>query len=95
MNFSLKWRFKCKLNPKVWLEHGHKIGEDWSINALRLVSESDCIGPARLVVKEAPNWEFVELDNYICPVLHNQINLGNNVLYNLLDYGNEFVEKLS
>ena len=38
--------------------------------------------------------EFVEVDEYICLVLNNQINLGNNVIYNLLDYGNEFTEKL-
>ena len=25
---SPKWCFKCKLYPKVWLEHGHVIGED-------------------------------------------------------------------
>ena len=31
----------------------------------------------------------------MCPVLHNQINLGNNVLYNLLDYGNKFIERLT
>ena len=31
----------------------------------------------------------------MCPVLHNQINLGNNVLYNLLDYGNEYIENLT
>ena len=85
---SPKWCFKCKLHPKVWLEHGHKIGEDWTINALRLVSESDCTGPAWLGVKEVPIWEFVEVDKYICPVLHNYINLGNNVWYNLLNYGN-------
>ena len=60
---SPKWCFKCKLNLKVWLEHGHKIGEDWTINDLRIVSESDCEGPARLDVKGAPIWEFIELDN--------------------------------
>ena len=27
--------------------------------------------------------------------LHNQINLGNNVFHNLLDYGNENIEQLS
>ena len=27
-----------------------------------------------------------------CPILHNQINLGNNC-FNLLDYGNEYIEK--
>ena len=25
---SPKWCFKYKLYPKVWLEHGHVIGED-------------------------------------------------------------------
>ena len=39
--------------------------------------------------------DFVEVDNYICPILHNQINLGNNIFHNLLDYGNENIEKLS
>ena len=64
------------------------------MNALSLVSESDCTGPARLSLKEAPIWEFVEADKFICPVLHNQITLGNNVLYTLLDYGNEFIENI-
>ena len=92
---STKWCCKCKLNPKVWLEHEHKIGENWAMNALRLVSESDFTGSTRLGVKEAPIWKFVEVDKYICPVLHNQTNLGNNVWYNLLNYGNEFIEKLT
>ena len=86
-----KWCFKCKFNLKVWLEHERKIGQDCTINVLRLISESNCSGPARLGVKESPIWECVELDNCICPVLHNQINLGKNVLYNLLDYGNKFI----
>ena len=45
--------------------------------------------------KKVPIWEFVEVDEYICLVLNNQINLGNNVIYNLLDYGNEFIEKIT
>ena len=65
------------------------------MNTLRLVSELDSIGSTRLSVQEAPIWEFVEVYNYICPVLHNQINLGNNILYNLLEYGNKFIEKLT
>ena len=54
----------------------HKIGEDWILNALRLVSESDSTGSARLGIIEASIWEFVEVDKYICPILRNQINLG-------------------
>jgi len=49
-----------------------------------------------LGVKEEPYWDFVEVDNYICLILHNQINLGNNVFHNLLDYGNvKNIEKVS
>ena len=48
-----------------------------------------------LGVKEEHYWDFVEVDNYICPILYNQINLRKNVFHNLLDYGNENSEKLS
>ena len=83
------------MHPKVWLEHGHKIGEIWTINALRLVSESDSTGSIRLGVKVTPIWAFVEVDKYICPVLYKQINLSINVLYNLFYYRNELIEKLT
>ena len=45
-----------------------KIGEDWTINALRLILESDSTGSAKLGVKEVPIWEFIhEVDKYIGP----------------------------
>ena len=47
-----------------------------------------------LGVKEEPYWDFVEVDNYICPIFHNQINLGNNVFHHLLYYSNENIEQL-
>ena len=34
------------------------------------------------------------MDNFIYPILHNKINLGNNIFHNLLDYGNKYIEKL-
>ena len=82
---SSTWCFKCELYPKVCLKRGHKIGEDWTMNALILVSESNSTGLAGHGVKESPIWDFFEVDKYICPVLHNQINLTNNVLHTLLD----------
>ena len=47
-----------------------------------------------LGVKEEPYWDFVEVDNYICPIFHNQINLGNNIFHHLLYYSNENIEYL-
>ena len=92
---SPKRCFKCKLHLKVWLEHGHKIGEDQAINTFRLASESDSTGFARLGVKETPSWECVEVDKYICPILLNQIDLGSNVLYDLLDCETKYIENVS
>ena len=48
-----------------------------------------------LGVKEEPYWDFVQVDNFIYPIFHKQINLGNNFFHNLLDYGNKYIEKLS
>ena len=36
-----------------------------------------------------------QVEIFCCPILHNQINLWNNVIHNLLYYGNEYIEKLS
>ena len=38
---------------------------------------------------------ILEVDNFVCPILHNQITLSNNVVHNLLDYGKECNENLS
>ena len=35
------------------------------------------------------------MDNFICPLLHNQIHLGNKLFHNLLEYGNEYIKNLS
>lgn len=55
--------------------------------------ESDSTYSAQLGVKEIPICECIEEGKYICHILYNQINLGNNILYNLLDQGNELIEK--
>ena len=42
--------------------------------------------------KEKPYLDYAEVDNCICPILHNQINLGNKIFHNLLVYGNKNIE---
>ena len=53
------------LHPKVQLERGHKIGNDWSIKALRLMFESDSAGYVRVGTKEVPIQEIFEVSTYI------------------------------
>ena len=62
---------------------------------LNLRCRSDKIGSSRWGVKEYPYWKFVLVNHYTSPILHNQNNLGYNVLYNLLDYVNDKIEKIS
>ena len=71
------------------------MGDVWIIETLKVMSKSNAKNDDYLGVKEQPYQGFIEVDNFICPILHNQINLGNNVFHNLLDYGNEYIEKLT
>ena len=59
------------------------------------MSRSIKIGLPRLGIKESLYWGFIPVDNYISPILHNQVSLGNNVSYNLLYCGNEKIKKIS
>ena len=36
-----KWCIKCTLHPKVWSEYGHINGDNWTIDALRLMYQLD------------------------------------------------------
>ena len=71
------------------------MGDEWSIESLKVMFQSRGTNFGSLGVKEEPYQDFDEVDTYTCQILHNQINLGNNVFHNLLDYGNENIEKLS
>ena len=63
----------------------------WNSESKVIVRKNaECLG-----VKEEPYLDFIQVDNFICPIRHNQINLENNVFHNLLDYSNKYTEKLS
>ena len=59
------------------------------------MSQSDSSGSTRLGVKEAPIGWCVEVDKHFCLILRNHINLGNNVFYNLLDYGIKYIKNIT
>ena len=92
---SPHWCIKCQSTSKYWKLSNHTTGDEWSIENIKIMFQSGKKDAESVGVKEEPYWDFVEVDNYICPILHNQINLGNNVFHSLLDYGNENIETLS
>ena len=71
------------------------MGDEWTIETLKVVSQSGKKNADSLGVKEESYWNFVEVDNFISPILRNQINLDNIFFITLLNYGNEYIEKLS
>ena len=82
---------KCKSPSKFWKLFNHSMDDEWTIETLKVMSQSggnaECLG-----VKEEPYWDYVEVDNFICPILYNQINLGNSVFHNLSDYGKKILK---
>ena len=69
--------------------------DEWTIETLKVISQSGRKNDECLGVKETPYWNFVEINKFICLILPNQINLGNNFFHNLSDYSNEYIEILS
>ena len=70
------------------------MGDEWSIENLKTMLQSGGGNAESLGVKEEPYWDCVEVYSCICSILYNQNNSGNNVFHNLLDYGNENIEKI-
>ena len=58
-------------------------------------SSSISTGSIRRVMKEVPIWEYVKIEKYTCSIFHNHINMGDKDLYKLLNYGNDYIEKIT
>ena len=56
---------------KHWKLSNHYMGDKWTIKTLKVMSQSGKKNSVSLGVKEEPYWGFVEVDNNICPILHN------------------------
>ena len=72
----------------------------WSLAVLNLIyKQSLCLSKCKLTqagwVRSMAIWDSVPVKNFIVPVLHIQIGLGNYFLKNLLDYIDSDVQKLS
>jgi len=100
-NMSSVWCTWCKLSKVEWAQTGHPLGECWTINDLLDLRQNVACGNLASVTEnlkgcmEEPLFDSVPVDNYIIPVLHLLIGIGNNLLNSLLEWVAERVEKLS
>ena len=66
------------------------------MDLLKQMASSDTKGVARKGVKENPFYDAtIEVKDYITPILHLQIGLGNDIFCHLLDWIDRDVEKIS
>ena len=76
------------------------MGTKWNLAGLKLkYKKSLCLSKCELTqergVRSMEMWDSVPVKDFIVPVLHLQIFLGNNFLNNLLDIIESDVDKLS
>ncbi len=78
-NMSSVWCTWYKLSKRAWAHPGHHSGECWTIIKRFM---------------ELPLFDSILVKNYIIPVLHLLIGIGNNSLDGFLEWISERVEKL-
>jgi hypothetical protein len=85
------WCHLCKLSRKEFADLAAE-GEEWTsqamIDAAKEVEDSGDKKP-KLGVKSKLWWPFIKVENYVVPLLHTLIGIGNDILDNLKDIVNE------
>jgi hypothetical protein len=72
------------------------IGLPWTMKEYTKVGwQSRESGNSQLGVKKEPWWQFIPLENYVVPLLHMLIGIGNQMLARFCNIVNEYVERLS
>jgi hypothetical protein len=100
-NMSSVWCTWCKLSKTDWTRTGHNLGECWTIDGIHEVRENVRLGSLTNVPEnikgctKIPLFDSVPVKNYIVPVLHLHIGVGNNLLDSLIEWIMERVEKLT
>jgi hypothetical protein len=103
--YSTKWCLWCNLSPSQWRSargQRNEISTEqlWTVNKLKThfltISEGNLKEPSQVCgVKSYPIWDFVEVEDYIFPVLHAEIGLSNLALSGFLDFVDDRVEVIS
>jgi hypothetical protein len=99
-NMSDKWWNWCNLSAKDWSIHGHRCGELWTLEMIENVQQNVELSnmpesPQNL--KGVTNRQLVDaipVSNYILPILHIIIGMGNSLVDAFLEWIEERIEVL-
>ena len=91
------WCHLCKISRKDF-DNLAMEGELWTTKAMietaKEVAESDSKKPKH-GVKTKLWWPFIDIQNYVVPLLHTLIGIGNDILDNLKDIVNDKIERIT
>ena len=86
------WCMLCKAPRAHFLDEE---SEMWTMSGLveaGTIAETDKSEP-KLGVKKKPWWPFIKLTNYVSPLLHCEIGIGNDMFQLLREVINEYIEQ--
>lgn len=88
------WCMLCKEHKDNFLTKTCKM---WTMEELVTAGEAakNTKGDPELGIKQEPWWPFIPLDNYIVPLLHCEIGVGNQLLDKVRDIVNEYLENMT
>ena len=75
----------CRIFKTEWTEEGHERGEHWSFAKLCEMVDQNQSGKNRMGVKTKPYWDFIPFENYVLPMLHLMIGVGNDIFSYFMD----------
>jgi hypothetical protein len=84
---SGKWCYLCKLSYNQ-MQNVNATADNWTMEEMRVHASLGLKGTEALGMKNKPWWPFLSLTNYIPPLLHALIGIGNDILRN---FRNELV----
>jgi hypothetical protein len=99
-NMSGKWCNRCYLSAIDWSLHGHRRGELWTLEMIENVRQNVELNnmpetPQNLKgVTNRPLIEAIPVSNYILPILHIIIGMGNSLVDAFLEWIEERIEVL-
>lgn len=90
------WCTLCKAHKKKFLDSDCNCNLWTMVELCRLGNEAEASsGKPKLGVKKCPWWPFIPVCNYIVPLLHCEIGVGNQLLWKLRDMINDNLEKFA
>ncbi len=103
-NMSGHWCIWCQLSPTEWSIEGHQQGECWTMDKILSLREKikdlEQRGkkPEPAVIRgftEEPLLDSVPVEDFIVPVLHTGIGIGNRLFSGIFEFIKSRIEKLS